>query len=419
MRADLGVDVQAVVRAVAGAVARAVARAELRAIAVGALALTLAAPALAGCTGHADDPGTPRWKAATLPFPPGPSGRLAVRDATRCGEAWYVVGGVFLDHPTADQDSRPAAWRSTDGRSWTPLPVEAATFWGQRAILTSIACTHDAIAVVGARSGGAHGNPRVTTFYEDAAGLHDVDAPYTQYGGEQATNVGPISSGDDGWLITGNRVSGPAVWTSADARAFTLHEGVPELANDRSLSALAQDAAWDGAQWVVVGGGNRPGYSLNREPQAWTSHDATTWAREEIPGGPGFDDAERVVATPEGLVALGLRGNRFGTWTRRGGAWRKGASFGHLPSTASKSPFVASLSAHGDDLWATTSDGARYALWHRAGTSAWEHVETPAAAPATAGDHFLGVAAGQAGVLLLSDDGARGRIWTATTPQPR
>lgn len=378
----------------------------------------LAVLVLGACTGHADDsPGpVPNWHEASLPAPPGAPGRLAVRDAVRCNESWYVVGGVFLAHPTEDQDTRPAAWRSPDGTTWTPVAIDADTFWGKRAILTSVACAHDTIAVVGSRSGGAHGNPRVTTFYADATGLHDVAAPYTQYGGEEATNVGPIASGPGGWLITGNRVSGPAVWTSPTARTFTLREAVPGLADDPALTALTQDAAWDDDEWVVVGGGNAPGEPLDRQPQAWTSPDGATWTREPMPGSTQFDDVERVVATPTGLLGVGLRGSTFGAWQRRDGTWSRGTTFGRIPSDASRSPFVGSAAARGDEVWVTTSDGARYALWHSTDERRWRRVRTPASAPGTAGEHILCVAADDAGVLLLSDDGDGGhggRVWTA------
>lgn len=69
---------------------------------------------------------------------------------------------MFLDRPTETRDTRPAAWFSPDRETWTPVPVYARTYWGRRAILNSIAYSRDRIAVVGARSGGAHGNPRVT-----------------------------------------------------------------------------------------------------------------------------------------------------------------------------------------------------------------------------------------------------------------
>lgn len=378
-------------------------------------ALALVVAALTGaCTGHADDAPGPRWREASLPLPPGAPGRLAVRAATRCADRWYVVGGVLLDRPTQDQDSRPAAWSSGDGLTWTPLPIDAHTFWGQRAILSSVACGQGTIAVVGARSGGAHGNPRVTTFFQDTAGLHDVTAPFSQYGGEQATNVGPIAGGDAGWLITGNRTSGPAVWFSPTGETFELEEDVPGLANDDEHDALAQAAMWDGAAWTVVGGTRTRG-SLNREPAVWTSTDGRAWGSDDtVEGSPDFDDLERVLTTDDGeALALGISGSAFRTWHRDGPTWRAGREFGRFPKDGGASPFVASAASSDGGVWATTSDGSRYALWHSADGDRWARVDIPVR-PATAGDHTLAVAAADDGLVLVADDGARGRVWTAS-----
>ena len=380
--------------------------------------LLLAALVLTGCSGGGDDtpdPG-PHWQAVSLPAPPGPAGRIAVRQAARCAGVWYVAGGVYLTEPTADQDSRPAAWRSTDGRTWSSIPITATTYWGQRAILASIACSGDRITAVGARSGGAHGNPRVTTFAQvgraGTTGLHDVVAAFSQYGGDKATNVGPIAGGDDGWLITGNRTSGPAVWTSDTGVDFVRHEDTPGLADTATFTSLAQAAAWDGSRWVVVGGGNVRG-KLNREPVAWTSVDGETWARETVEGSMDFDDLERPTRTRSGLLVLGLRGPAFGVWRREDGRWRQTGTFGRVRSDASGSPFVAGLALGADDFWSTTSDGVRYALWHSADGDDWTRVDTPATPPETGGDHVLSVAADGSEVLLLADDGDGGRAWIA------
>jgi len=99
--------------------------------------------------------------------------------------------------------------------------VRARTYWGRRAIINSVACSRGRLAAVGARSGGAHGNPRVTTFRIDARGrLADVSAVFTQYGEVSATNVGPIAGGPSGWLIAGNRLAGPGVWFTEDPRGW-------------------------------------------------------------------------------------------------------------------------------------------------------------------------------------------------------
>lgn len=355
----------------------------------------------------------PVWHAAVLPDPEGPPGRTAVRDAVRCGGEWTAVGGVVLAEPSQTRDARPAAWRSTDGVTWTALDVAATTYWGRRAILATVACAHDEVVAVGARSGGAHGNPRVTTFFEKHGGLDDRRAPFNLYGGATATNVGPIAGADPGWLITGNRVSGPAVWHSVDGRDFTIEEDVPGLADEDDFVSLAQGATWDGDSWVVVGGGNARS-TLDREPVAWVSQDAASWERLEVPGSEDFDDLERVIAVDDDLVALGLRGDGFGVWRRAAGEWVMGEAFGVLPDDARRSPFVSSLVIGERGLWATTSDGATYALWHSPDGDEWTPVTSPAPGPETGGERILTVAADEETVLLLADDGIGGRVWWST-----
>ena len=217
---------------------------------VGALlaVTTVGLIALTGCSTSAEPdrgPG-PSWTERELPSPAGPPGRTVVRDAVRCGAGWWVVGAVFLDHPTETRDTRPAAWFSTDRTSWTPVDVQARTYWGRRAIINSVACSRSRLAAVGARSGGAHGNPRVTTCRVDDRGrLVDVPAVFTQYGGVSATNVGPIAGGPSGWLIAGNRLFGPGVWFTDDPRVHPRGGG-HGLTGDPNLGSLAQGAGWAG-----------------------------------------------------------------------------------------------------------------------------------------------------------------------------
>jgi len=371
---------------------------------------------LASCTtdgnGTDTDPAI-TWVERTLPAHPGAPGRTVGRDAVECGGTWYVVGAVFLDNPTETQDTRPAAWSSADGETWAPVAVLADTYWGRRAILNSVACSDGRIAVVGARSGGAHGNPRVTTFYLDGAGRFvDVLAVFTQYGGISATSVGPISGGPAGWLIAGNRLTGPGVWVTDDPGGFTRVEGEPGLTDDGDLASLAQAGGWTGSGWVLVGGGARPGHNMDRDPLAWTSADGLSWTPEAMPAEPGVQDVHRVVALPDGrLLAVGLSGDNFAAWLRDG-TWQPSVQFGQLADISSGAPYVSSLAVTSVGVLATVSTGAEYQLWHSDDGTAWHRLDVPLT-PTTAGDHALAVAQAS-GVLLVADDGGGARLWTGS-----
>ncbi len=178
------------------------------------------------------------------------------------------------------------------------MPVETGTYWGRRAILDSVAWSRERLVAVGARSGGAHGNPRVTSFRMDGDILVDVPANFVQYGGVTATNVGPIAGGPTGWLITGNRTSGPGVCFTDD------------------LESSAQGAGWVGKEWMVVGSGARTGRHLDPDPLACrtcsTSQCSTTGGRWPW------------AVTSSGIFAAVSTGERYELWrTDDGRGWRQ------------------------------------------------------------------------------------------------
>lgn len=351
-------------------------------------------------------------------MPPGPEGRLAVRDAAVCGDAWVLVGGVFM---TNDR-SRPALWSSADGTTWTSLPVAPHDYWAKRSVLTSVACREDGVpAMIGGKSGGAHGNPRVSSWFQREDGVFvDVVAGYTLYGGADATNVSRIAAGPEGYLITGNRVSGAAVWTSPDAREFELHDDIPELTSGPDRATLAIGQVHDGERWTVVGSASLTD-RLARVPMAWTSPDGLTWTDEDVPRTDEFNDLEQVTPVEDGLVAVGLRGQAYGVWTRGSdGRWELGESFGAV-QTSGGSPAVSSLvsvaGARGEQrrLLASVADGESYQLWSSQVAGTWGRVSVPLE-PEVGSERTLTVSARDQQVLLLADDGADGRVWLATWP---
>ena len=149
---------------------------------VALLGAAMVATGLTSC-GHHDAPPWDHlsWRAVRLPVPAGD--RALVRGATWCADRWVVVGA------TADArgSTKPAVWASGDGRQWRTLPLDPdGDFYAARAILTSVGCADGRLAVLGAKSGGAHGNPRTATWRQLPDGtLAAVRAPFELYGGRE------------------------------------------------------------------------------------------------------------------------------------------------------------------------------------------------------------------------------------------
>jgi hypothetical protein len=374
-----------------------------------AAALLVGAVVTCGCDDEASTAPDlrPDWHEVALPVPPGPAGRLAVRDAASCDGRWFLVGAVI----SPGGASRPAAWSSDDARAWHPMTLAPQSYYARRAVLSSVACRGDRIAAIGARSGGAHGNPRVTSWYQRSDGaLVDMAAPFELYGGPEAISVRHVVAGPGGWLIAGNRLSGAAVWLSRDATDFRLVDADPALRSDADHATSALDQTADPAGWTVVGRIETPG-RVAPVPFAWTSPDGQHWARQPVSAGTrGFADLERVAAVGGDLVAVGIRGERFGTWRRTSGRWTVGDEFGRLDKDPSGPPYVSGLVATPDAVLAAVSDGTRSRLWVDRGSGPWREVSTPAH-PHPTGDTAFTVAGDARTVLLLSDDGTSGRVW--------
>jgi hypothetical protein len=365
------------------------------------------AGALAACDDHAsghDAASTPTWHPSTLPVPDG--SRAAVRDAVFCGDRWYVVGGTVA----ADGSTAPALWSSADARTWQDVPIAAQDSYARESVLYTVGCREGRVAAVGAKTGGAHGNPRSSSWYLRPDGtLVDVIAPFTLYAGADALSVSRIVGGSPGWIIAGSRRTGAAVWTSPDATSFTLRDAVPQLVSPPGGETTALDAVGDAAGWTVVGRGETRTQNAP-VPLAWTSADGVAWQRQPVPAGTdGFADLERVTSTRNGLVAAGIRGDGFATWSRAGSTWSAGTVFGHA-TEGGTAPFVSGIAAAGSGLYVAVSDGTRFDLWdHTDGH--WRKAAIPIDLQSN-GDSQLTVAAYGGTVLLLSDDGRSGHVWT-------
>ncbi|MFG1606355.1 hypothetical protein [Actinoplanes sp. NPDC049265] len=374
-------------------------------------AVVLTAAVAGGCDD--EDPPAPvapvaiAWRPATLSAPDA----IMLRESATCGGAFFVVGA--LRDKTGG--TRPAGWTSRDGAMWSPMTFAPVTYYGERNVMYSVACANGRIVALGAKSGGAHGNPRTSSWQQGTDGvLHEVKAPFELFGGPQAMTVSRLAAGPSGFLITGNRMSGTAAWVSPDGAGFDIVERAPGLASDQVGETFGFDAAAAPPGWVMVGGVIPKG-RIDRDPLGWRSDDGRTWTRVPSVGATkDYDELQRVTVLDGVPVAVGVRGKTFGAWRLDGDAWRPAGAFGTVRPGGGTS--VRSLVASHGRLLAVTVTPEGYAGWvssDRGGT--WRPASLPGV-PAGA-DHAVALtAAGDGGLLLVTDDGREGRIYTAETP---
>lgn len=376
----------------------------------GILAAAVLLALLPACTTPAADPVPPaplrpQWRELTLPAPPGEVARTLLRDAVRCDGRWYVVGAV------ADRagETRPAAWTSTDGSSWQAMTMAPRSFWGRLQVLYSAACKDGRLAALGAKSGGAHAYPRTSSWFHRPDGvLQDVIAGWELFGGPLAVNVARLTAGPAGFMITGNRASGAAVWLSPDAAEFRIVEAAPELATDDRGNTWGFDTAATDGGWVMVGGLIAPG-RIDRDPLAWRSADGEHWTRLAAPSTTEYDEFQRIAVAGGAPYAVGLAGPAFGAWRLAGERWEPAGTFGATRSGKGAAQVRALVEAGGGAV-AAVSDGTVFGVWQSLPGDRWRPVEGPAPMPAGP-DNAVSVLGAGDRLMLLADDGKQGRLW--------
>ncbi|MBL7257249.1 hypothetical protein [Paractinoplanes lichenicola] len=240
----------------------------------------------------------PAWSKIDLPT----DGRMVLRDVADCGDKWWAVGGVLtgtasgasagpMSDGQAAPATRPAAWIGSPGSAWTEVPFAPlpASYYGPRQVIKSVACADGRVAMVGAVPGGAHGNPRVSTWRLTTDGrMAENPAPFETYGGDEAVGVGPIAAGPRGFAIAGIRSSGAAAWFSPDGRTFTLSE------LDAAGTAADDVRALPDGRWLITG------TTADQQPATWVVEDGH-WA----PGARPSDVRETAVVTDGELRIAG------------------------------------------------------------------------------------------------------------------
>ncbi len=373
-----------------------------------AVVLVVAGALLTGCAALPPAPPDPivrpAWQEVSLPGL-ATGERAVVRAVATCAGRWYVTGAIAA----ADGTPRPAAWTSADARTWSPVRVAGRTYYGKLNTLYLAGCHDGTLAAVGAKSGGAHGFFRYSTWYADATGtLIEVEVPYTLFAGPDGVDVLSMAAGAPGWALTGNRVTGAAAWRSADGRTFALDDPAPPLASGAGHTTWAAAVAATPAGWVIAGAVTDV-RTMNRDPAVWTSTDGRNWRSVHVAGTPAFEDPQRVAVSGSSVVMVGPRAGGYGVW--RGGASGGWALVGYFGNNGAGSGSATGLTATGGHLWATASDATAFQAWESddLGTS-WRAVALPEPAPARV-DTVSVVVADDRQLLLVIDDGQASRLW--------
>jgi len=381
---------------------------------------------VAGCTSSASPApaiGTLAWHAVTLPADP--RGRDMVRAVSQCDGTWYAAGAIL----TSDGTTVPAAWASRDRVTFTPIRVSPVSYYGARDAFTTLACRGGSLVALGSSAGGAHGNPRPSTWLSTGGGpLTEHPAGFELFGGENQIGLGSMSAGPAGFLLTGARIdrtggAGAAVWTSPTGRVFTLHDGDPGLESDvdHGITEISAAAVLGGG-FLGVGDITPPHSAMAaRDPLAWTSPNGVTWQRIPFPRTAADDMLLNAVSDGSGVTAVGTDGSRFTAWTASASAtgWRQVGGFGEVAhGTGTQTPAVPSIVSTGTGIaYAVVSTAAEYQLW-RGHDGTFTRVALPEAVSATpvrAGPRVVVAASAGPELMLGIDDGTTAHIWFAAT----
>ena len=214
-------------------------------------------------------------------------------------------GGV---HYAMQQNA--AAWVSTNLRSWTKAPVQAAfegTNWRSAAGAPGgFVATGFSEAEGGSPAWFSADGLHWAAISDDRPSVNDtVEATAVVYGGGEFVMVGRLDNA-------------ATAWTSRDGPHWTMHAPLPGGA-DVVLEGLVDTGhrylslGWGGSQVEVTAG-------VFLSPVApWVSTDGITW--QAGPSSPALFGVEGIslVAAPGGFVATGSVGTAVGLWTSRDG----------------------------------------------------------------------------------------------------
>ncbi len=261
----------------------------------------------AGCTSAGSGAPEDAWQVVT---PPG----IAAVSVAVAGEE-VLIGG--------SNDGRPAVARLEHG-SWQDLQVVPATAYGRQATLIHLAADPDGrIVAMGTATGGAHLNPRWTTWIGTTGSIVEEPQTVETFGGPNAGGITDVIAGDvpvvvGSWSLSAGAV-GVAVW-GHDGNTWVRRPSPPVLFGNSAAMTAATAAAAAGDVAVIAGLVTtfRQG-SVHQQGAVWVSGpDRRTWTRVDLDTSEDNSAATDVSCSSGACLVVGRVGDRLAAWRLHG-----------------------------------------------------------------------------------------------------
>jgi hypothetical protein len=250
----------------------------------------------------------------------------SMRGVTRGPEDTFVAVGTSWHGSPIDREA--AAWKSTDGLTWTRVDSESFTRAQAQSLEGLPYAQHQYLAVghddddaaIWASSDGVNWRRLKVAAFDDVRGeqfLGDITFAKGQWvavGADSLTDVGDVASPDD------DDATDAAVWTSSDGQTREKQTG-PDVGKNGSQKLEGACYNSSAELWIVVGQDR----SLGNNGAVWTSSDLSTWQRfnadsRELSGAETIA-LKGVSCSTDTWVGVGIVAPRDGERPISGEAW--------------------------------------------------------------------------------------------------
>lgn len=216
----------------------------------------------------------------------------------------------------------PGLWRRDVDGAWHEVRLTPVTYYGRRADLFRMVSDGRRLVALGRRIGGAHGNPRFTSWTGTLTRLRETEQPFELFGGPDAIAVTDLALTRDGGVVLGawaphGAASGVTVWRQ-EGTSWQRFDRAPGLASEVTVagSELTTPGAVGvrGDEPVVVGwtthlGGGR----VDLRASFWSPFGAT-WHEVRLPSR-GDAQARAVTCGDAVCTVAGAMDGRLALWT--------------------------------------------------------------------------------------------------------